>query len=333
MQKQMIKSNTPSRSLKALYTTIALTFTLLSFSTWAALDNSLMEGLKARSIGPAAISGRVAAIDVVNSDPNHIVVGSASGGVWISDNGGLTWEPVFDDQPVASIGSVAINQSNPDIIWVGSGEGNVRNSTSIGGGMFKSIDGGKSWKLMGLENSERINRIALHPTNPDIAYVAAMGTLWGPNEERGVYKTSDGGTSWDRILYINDSTGATDIKIDTVNPDKLFAGMWQFRRWPYNFKSGGEGSGLYVTHDGGKTWQQKTEEDGLPTGELGRMAFSLSAANPKRVYALVEAKKSALLRSDDGGDSWKKVNQEYNVADRPFYYTEIAADPQNADIL
>jgi len=333
MQKHTIKTHTPFRSLKALYTIIALTSTLLSFNTWAALDNSLMEGLKARSIGPAAISGRVAAIDVVNSDPNHIVVGSATGGVWISDNGGLTWEPVFDDQPVASIGAVAINQSNPDIIWVGSGEGNVRNSTSIGGGMFKSIDGGKSWKLMGLENSERINRIALHPSNPDIAYVAAMGTLWGPNEERGVYKTSDGGESWDRILYVNDSTGATDIKIDTVNPDKLFAGMWQFRRWPYNFKSGGEGSGLYVTHDGGKTWQQKTEEDGLPAGELGRMAFALSAANPKRVYALVEAKKSALLRSDDGGDSWKKVNQEYNVADRPFYYTEIAADPQNADIL
>ena len=333
MQKPTIKSYTFSHSLKSLRTAIVLSMTLISFNLPAALDNSLMEGLKARSIGPAAISGRVAAIDVVNSDPNHIVVGSASGGVWISDNGGLTWDPVFDNQPVASIGSVAINQSNPDIIWVGSGEGNVRNSTSIGGGVFKSIDGGKSWKLMGLENSERINRIALHPNNPEVAYVAAMGTLWGENEERGVYKTADGGKNWDRILYINDSTGATDIKIDTVNPDKLFAGMWQFRRWPYHFKSGGEGSGLYVTHDGGKTWQQKTEEDGLPAGELGRMAFALSPANPKRVYALVEAKKSALLRSDDGGDSWNKVNQEYNVADRPFYYTEIAADPLNADIL
>jgi len=330
---QQITTKTTSRFLKHLWTMALLTLSLLSFNTGAELDNSLMEGLKARSIGPAAISGRVAAIDVVASDPNHIVVGAATGGVWISDNGGLTWEPVFDDQPVASIGSVAINQSNPDIIWVGSGEGNVRNSTSIGGGIFKSIDGGKHWKLMGLENSERINRIALDPNNPDIAYVAAMGTLWGPNEERGIYKTTDGGESWDRILYINDSTGATDIKIDTVNPDKLFAGMWQFRRWPYHFKSGGEGSGLYVTHDGGKNWQQKTEEDGLPAGELGRMAFALSPANPKRVYALVEAQKSALLRSDDGGDNWSKVNEEYNVADRPFYYTEIAADPQNADII
>ena len=312
---------------------LAVTLALFSFNSWAALDASLMEGLKARSIGPAAISGRVAAIDAVTSNPNRIVVGSATGGVWISDNGGLTWEPVFDDQPVASIGAVAINQSNPDIIWVGTGEGNVRNSTSIGGGIFKSIDSGKSWKLMGLANSERINRIALHPHNSDVAYVAAMGALWGPNEERGVYKTTDGGKNWQRVLYVNDTTGATDIKMDTVNPDKLFAGMWQFQRKPYHFKSGGEGSGMYVSHNGGGTWQQKTEEDGLPAGELGRMAFALSAANPRRVYALVEAKKSALLRSDDAGDSWIKVNQEYDVADRPFYYTEIAVDPQNADVI
>lgn len=314
-------------------TYISYSLVLFTFSVSAALDNSLMEGLKARNIGPATISGRVAAIDVVTSNPNHIVLGSATGGVWISNNGGLTWEAVFDDQPVASIGAIAINQDNPDIIWVGTGEGNVRNSTSIGGGIFKSIDGGKSWQLMGLEYSERINRIALHPDNPDIAYVAAMGTLWGPNEERGVYKTVDGGDTWKRILYVNDTTGATDIKIDTSNPDKLFAGMWQFRRWPYQFKSGGEGSGLYVTHNGGENWQQKTEEDGLPGGELGRMAFALSAADPKRVYALVEAEKSALLRSDDGGGSWLKINEEYNVADRPFYYTEIAADPQNADVV
>jgi len=333
MQKDTASTRPFSGAMKLPYTMIALVFALLSANVWAALDASLMEGLKARSIGPAAISGRIAAIDVVASDPNHIVVGAATGGVWISDNGGLTWEPVFDEQPVASIGAIAINQSNPDIIWVGTGEGNVRNSTSIGGGLFKSIDGGKSWKLMGLADSERINRIALHPTNPDIAYVAAMGTLWGPNEERGIYKTTDGGKTWNRILYINDTTGATDIKMDTVNPDKLFAGMWQFRRWPFHFKSGGEGSGLYVSHDGGASWQQRTEEDGLPAGELGRMAFALSPADPKRVYALVEAKKSALLRSDDGGDSWSKVNEQYNVADRPFYYTEIAADPQNADVV
>ncbi len=328
-------TNHPSSTpyFKTLSAQLICTLSLLSFNTWAALDASLMEGLKARSIGPAAVSGRVAAIDVIASNPNHIIVGAATGGVWMSKNGGLTWKPVFDSEAVASIGAVAINQSNPDIIWVGTGEGNVRNSTSVGGGMYKSTDGGNSWKLVGLKDSERINRIALHPTNPDIAYAAAMGTLWGPNEERGVYKTTDGGDSWQQILYINDSTGATDIKMDPVNPNKLFAGMWEFRRWPYFFKSGGEGSGMYVSHDGGASWKQKTEEDGLPAGELGRMAFAMSPADPKRVYALVEAKKSALLRSDDGGKSWSKVNQEYNIADRPFYYTEIAVDPKNADVV
>ncbi|NNK97613.1 MAG: hypothetical protein HKO88_01060 [Xanthomonadales bacterium] len=333
MQNQSQETMPLHRLKQSVCAAALLCMALLSSSVFAALDASLMEGLRARTIGPAAISGRIAAIDAMASNPNHIIVGAATGGVWLSENGGLTWEPVFDDQPVASIGAIAINQSNPDIIWVGSGEGNVRNSTSIGGGVFKSADGGKSWKLMGLEDSERINRIALHPDNPEIAYVAAMGALWGANEERGVYKTTDGGETWKKVLYVNDSTGATDIKIDTVNPDKLFAAMWEFRRWPWHFKSGGEGSGMYITHDGGETWEQRTEEDGLPAGNLGRMAFALSSADPKRVYALVEAEKSALLRSDNGGENWHKVNEEYNVADRPFYYTEVVADPQNADVV
>jgi photosystem II stability/assembly factor-like uncharacterized protein len=297
----------------------------------AAVDPDLLAGLKARAIGPAAMSGRITAIDAVASDPNRIVIGVATGGVWLSDNGGLTWDPVFDDQGVASIGAVAINQKYPNIIWVGTGEGNTRNSTSIGDGIYKSIDGGRTWQNMGLGGSERINRIALHPDNPDIAYVAALGALWSSNTERGVYRSTNGGRSWDRILYVDDTTGATDIKMDPSNPDKLFAGMWQFRRWPYHFKSGGPGSGLYVSHDGGDSWQQRTEEDGLPAGELGRIAISIAPADPGRVYALVEAGKSALLRSDDGGVSWAKVNEEHNVADRPFYYTEVIADPQNPD--
>lgn len=311
--------------------TLLLLAATCSSSAIAAPDPDLLAGLEARAIGPAAVGGRIAALDVVNNDPNHMVIGVATGGVWITANGGLTWEPVFDDQPVASIGAVAINQSNPDIIWVGTGEGNTRNSTSIGGGLFKSIDGGQSWKLMGLPNSERINRIALHPTDPNTVYVAALGTLWGPNEERGIFKTTDGGQSWDQILYVNDSTGGTDIKMDPANPDKLIAAMWQFRRWPYYFKSGGPGSGLYVSHDGGASWTRKTEEDGLPRGELGRIVVSFAASDSSRVYALVEAKKSALLSSDDGGDSWTTVNETYNVAERPFYYTEIFADPQNPE--
>jgi photosystem II stability/assembly factor-like uncharacterized protein len=297
----------------------------------AALKPDLLEGLSARALGPAAVSGRITAIDVVSSDPNHIVIGAATGGVWISENGGLTWTPVFEDQAVASIGSVAINQSNPDIIWVGTGEGNTRNSTSIGGGMYKSIDGGKSWKRVGLEKTERINRIALHPGRPDTAYAAALGTLWGENEERGIYRTTDGGESWDKILYTDNKSGGTDIKIDPFNPDKLYASLWQHRRWPYFFKSGGPGSGMYLSWDGGDTWKRKTEEDGLPKGELGRITFAPSAAEPGRVYALAEAEKSAMLRSDDGGESWTRTNEDYDIAIRPFYYTEVAADPENAD--
>jgi len=313
---------------RLLPTLILLLLPLLSS---AALDADLLKGLSARAIGPATVGGRIAAIDAVVSDPNRIIIGAATGGVWMSNNGGLTWDAVFDEEAVASIGAIAINQSNPDIIWVGTGESNVRNSTSIGGGVYKSVDGGKTWTLTGLADSERIDRIALHPDNPDIAYVAALGTLWGPNEERGVYKTTDGGDSWERILYVDDKTGATDIKMDPSNPDKLYAGMWQFRRWPYQFKSGGPGSGVYVSNDAGKSWKHKTEEDGLPKGELGRTVFAISPAEPKRVYLLAEAKKSALLVSTDGGESWSKINEEYNVADRPFYYSEIAVDPQNAN--
>ena len=205
----------------------------LAGTAQAALDAELLAGLEARNIGPAAVGGRISAIDAVAADPNRIVIGAGTGGVWISANGGLTWEAVFDDQPVASIGALAINQRNPDIIWVGTGESNVRNSTSIGGGVYRSLDGGRSWNYVGLRASERIDRIALHPDDPDTAYVAALGTLWGPNTERGVYKTTDGGASWQRILYVDENTGATDIKMDPSNPNRLYAGMWQFRRWPY----------------------------------------------------------------------------------------------------
>jgi photosystem II stability/assembly factor-like uncharacterized protein len=300
---------------------------LISCQLQAAVDSELLSGLKARSIGPAAVGGRITAIDVVTTHPNHIVIGTATGGVWMSDNGGLTWSAVFDDQPVASIGAVAINQDNPDIIWVGTGEGNVRNSTSIGGGMFKSIDGGKTWTRVGLEKTERINRIALHPDNPNVVYAAALGTLWGENTERGVFKTGNGGDSWEKILYVDEKTGATDVKLDPHNPDKVYASLWQHRRWPWIFKSGGPGSGMYISWDGGSNWSHKTEEDGLPGGELGRITFAPSAAQKDRIFALVEAKKSAMLRSDDGGESWQKVNQDTNIATRPFYYNEVAADP------
>ncbi len=305
----------------------------LSHASFASIDTSLLAGMKARNIGPAATSGRISDVEAVISDPNIIYAAAASGGIWKSENAGLTWQPIFDEQDYASIGVLAINQQNPSIIWVGTGEGNVRNSTSIGGGIYKSIDAGKTWKNMGLKGTERINRIALHPTNPNIAYAAALGTLWSENNDRGIYKTVDGGNTWQKILFVDNKTGASDIKMDPTNPNKLYASMWQFRRWPYRFESGGEGSGLYISNDGGETWEQKTQDDGLPEGELGRITLDIAESQPNTVYALVEAEKSALIRSDDGGDSWYTVNETTKIADRPFYYSEIEVDPNDPDTI
>ncbi len=291
------------------------------------VDPDLLAGLKARSIGPAAMSGRVAAVDVVASNPDVIYVGAAAGGVWKSVNGGLTWTPVFDDQPVASIGAIAVNQSNPDVVWVGTGEGNPRNSVSIGNGIYRSLDGGKTWTHLGLEATERIHRIVLHPADPNVAWVAAMGQVWGENADRGVFKTTDGGKTWRKVLYVDPRTGAADLIGDPSNPNKLFAALWDYRRWPWFFRSGGPGSGLYVTHDGGETWKRYTEEDGLPKGDLGRIGLAISRSSPNVVYALVEAEKSALLRSTDGGKTWEKVNEDQRTAERPFYYADIEVDP------
>jgi len=293
----------------------------------AQIDPDLLAGMSARSIGPAAMSGRVADVAAVESNPDIVYIGSASGGVWKSTNGGLTWNPIFDDQPVASIGAVAVFQANPDVVWAGSGEGNPRNSVSIGNGIYRSLDAGRTWKHLGLEKTERIHRVILHPTDPDVAYVAALGKLWGENPERGVYKTTDGGRTWKRVLYVDERTGAADLVMDPSNPNKLFAALWDHRRRPWTFRSGGPGSGLFVTDDGGETWKRLTEDDGLPKGDLGRTGIAISRSNPNVVYALVEAQKSALLRSDDGGRTWKTVNEDQRTANRPFYYADIRVDP------
>lgn len=319
--------------MKKSLTSLLLTSAIYASCANASIDTDLLSGIEARNIGPAATSGRISDIEAVISNPNIIYATAASGGVWKSENAGLNWTPIFDHEEYASTGALAINQNTPDILWLGTGEGNVRNSTSIGGGIYKSMDAGKSWKKMGLEATERINRIALHPTNPDIAYAAAMGTLWSSNEDRGIYKTVDGGKTWQKILYVDNTTGATDIKMDPTNPNKLYASMWQFRRWPDKFESGGPGSGLFVSIDGGETWSEKTSADGLPEGELGRITFDIAESQPNTVYALVEAKKSALMRSDDGGDNWHTVNNDVGVADRPFYYSEIEVDPNNPDVI
>ncbi len=292
-----------------------------------AFDTDYFARLEARSIGPAGMSGRVPAIDVVSSDPRIVWVGAASGGVWKSTDAGLTFEPVFDDQPVHSIGALAIDPSNPSVVWVGTGEGNPRNSTSVGKGVFRTLDGGKTWQHLGLDATERIHKIALHPGAPGTAWVCALGREWGENPERGVFKTTDGGNTWTKVLYVDENTGCGDLAIDPTNPDKLFAGMWQFRRWPWSFKSGGPGSGLHVSYDGGNHWKRLEVEDGMPAGELGRIGLAISRSHPNVVYALVEAESSALLRSEDGGQSFTAVNSRWDVAPRPFYFNEIRVDP------
>jgi photosystem II stability/assembly factor-like uncharacterized protein len=320
-----------ARLLPAL--AVALAVPVATLAATSGVDPDLLAGLAARSIGPATMSGRIADIAGVATNPDVIYVGAATGGVWRSTDGGTTFKPIFDHEKVAAVGAIAVFQANPDIIWVGTGEGNVRNSTSVGDGVYRSLDGGDTWTRVGLDNSERISRIVLDPGDADVAYVAAMGREWGENPERGVFKTTDGGKTWERVLYLDERTGCADLVMDPVNPNKLFAAMWDYRRWPWSFRSGGPGSGLFVTYDGGATWKRFTASDGLPEGELGRIGISVCRKFPDVVYALVEAHKSALCRSDDGGRTWKKVNEETNVASRPFYYADIRVDPELPDRL
>lgn len=316
--------------MKIRHVNILFVLSVLLSSTLIAqkLDMELFNGLKPRSIGPAGMSGRVTAIDVVRKNTEIIYVGTASGGLWRSTSGGVSWEAIFDDQPAASIGSVAIDQNVPDIIWVGTGEGNPRNSQNSGNGVYKSIDGGRTWKFLGLDKTFNIHRIIIDPANSNLVYVAAQGSAWGEGTDRGIFKTTDAGKSWKKILYVDEKTGAADLIMDPSNPNKLYAAMWQYRRWPWFFNSGGPGSGLYVTFDGGETWQRRTDKDGLPKGELGRIGITVAKNNPKVVYALIEAKKNALYRSDDGGFKWRMITDE-NVSNRPFYYHEIHVDPEN----
>lgn len=288
-----------------------------------------MEALNIRNIGPAGMSGRVTAIDVDLSDPDIIYVGTASGGAWKSTNGGIDWTPIFDDQPTQSVGALAVSQKNPDIIWIGTGEGNPRNSMNSGEGIYRSLDGGKTWTCMGLQATKTIHRILVHPDDPQVVYAGALGSVWGPNEERGVYKTTDGGKTWSKILYINEETGVADMVMDPSNPEKILVALWEFGRKPWTFNSGGEGSGLYVTHDGGENWTERTSEDGLPQGILGRIGLAIAPSDPNIVYAIVEAKKNGFYKSTDGGRTWRNLNAQGNYGNRPFYYSDIFVDPVN----
>ena len=309
---------------------ILLTLSLISSVAVAqSLDMKLMHDLKPRTIGPAGMSGRVTAIDAVHEQPEIIYVGTASGGLWKSTSGGVTWEAIFTNERTASIGAVAIDQSNPSVIWVGTGEGNPRNSLNGGYGVYQSLDGGKSWKSMGLEKTRHIHRIIIDPTDSDVVYVGAIGSPWGEHSERGVYKTTDGGKTWNKILFVNTKTGVADMVMDPTNPNKLVVALWEHKRDPWFFNSGGPGSGIHITYDGGEHWKKVTSEDGLPKGDLGRIGLAIAKSDPNIIYALVESKKNALYKSFDGGDTWKMINNKSDIGNRPFYYSDIFVDPQN----
>ena len=311
---------------------VLMTLFYISPSTAQKLDMEKLKGMKARSIGPAGMSGRITAIDVVVSNPDIIYAGAASGGVWKSTSGGISWEPLFDKENVLAIGAIAIQQDNPSVVWVGTGEGNPRNSLNGGYGIYKSLDGGKTWKVMGLEKTRHIHRIAIDPKNPNTVYVGAIGSPWGDHPERGVFKTTDGGATWEKILFVDNKTGCADLQMDPSNPNKLIAAMWEHRRQPWTFKSGGPGSGIYITLDGGKKWKKLSQKEGLPDGELGRVGLAIARNKPDVMYALIESKKNALYRSDDGGVKWNmmtEVNEKNNVSGRPFYFWEIHVDPKN----
>lgn len=292
------------------------------------LNETVFGDIHGRQIGPARMSGRISCIDAEKRNPDVVWVGTANGGIWKSENRGTTFKPVFEEYP-QSIGTIAIDQDHPDTVWAGLGEVWTRNSVSTGSGIYRTANGGEKWEYMGLPASERIGRILINPANPDIVYAAVIGALWGDSEERGVYKTADGGKSWTKVLYVSPSAGAADMVMDPSDPSLLYASVWDFRRQAYTFRSGGPGSGLYRSTDGGTTWTKIN--NGLPEGTLGRIALAVSPVPPHTLYVVVEAENSALYCSTDRGDTWEMLSDQYMMGDRPFYYSLIVPDPVEKD--
>ncbi|MGH8132263.1 MAG: VPS10 domain-containing protein [Steroidobacteraceae bacterium] len=297
----------------------------------AQVNPELFSGMKWRQIGPFR-GGRVLAVSGVPGDPATWYFGAAAGGVWKSTNAGNTWQPIFDGQKIASIGAIAVADSDHNILYVGTGEACPRGDITYGDGVYKSLDAGKTWQHVGLTDTRHIGAIIVDPENPDIAFVAALGHVFGPNEERGIFRTGDGGKTWQRVLFRDRDTGGIDVVFDPHNPNTLFASLWQMRRQPWKFSSGGPGSGLYRSTDGGHGWRQIVGH-GLPGGPLGRIGVSVSGADGKRVYAAIEAKEGGIFRSDDGGDSWTRINPDHRFRQRAWYYSHIFADPDAVDTV
>ena len=296
-------------------------------------DESLFSALKWRSIGPYR-GGRVTAVAGVPDQPLVYYMGATGGGVWKTVDGGMTWEPVSDEYfGTGSIGGIAVAPSDPNVVYVGTGEACIRGNTSPGDGMYKSTDAGKTWTHIGLRDGGQIGEARVHPTNPDVVYAAVLGHAFGPNETRGVYRSKDGGATWERVLYRDANTGAGDIALDPNNPRIIYAALWQARRMPWGMESGGPGSGFFKSTDGGDSWTEISRNKGLPTGTLGKIGIAVSPVNSERVWAIVEAQDGGVFRTDDGGETWAKVNDERSLRQRAWYYTHIYADPQNENAV
>ena len=295
------------------------------------VDPRLMESLRWRCIGPPR-GGRVVAAAGDPCDPMVFYFGAVGGGVWKTTDGGTYWEPVSDEYfNTAAVGALAVSDSDPNVIYAGTGESCIRGNVTHGDGVYRSTDAGKTWKHVGLEDTRHIARVRVHPTNPDLVYVAALGHAFGPNEERGVFRSKDGGDTWEKVLYKSDKAGAVDLSLDASNPRIMYAAVWETLREPFKFTSGGPDSGLYKSTDGGDTWTDITCNQGLPEGAKGRIGVAASPAKPGRVWAIIEAEKRGLYRSDDGGETWEHVNDDGNLLQRPWYYAHVYADPQDAN--
>ncbi|HEV2670956.1 MAG TPA: hypothetical protein VGU74_07680, partial [Gemmatimonadales bacterium] len=321
----------------------------------APIPADMYSGLTWRMLGPFR-GGRVDAATGVPGRNNEFYFGAVNGGVWKTIDGGRVWQPVFDSQPVASIGAIAVAPSTPDVLYVGSGESTLRDSVGYGNGMYKSTDAGKTWTHIGLDETQHIGKIAVHPTNPDVLFVAAIGHLYAANPERGVFRSTDGGRSWRKVLFKNDNVGAVDVVIDPANPQVIFAGLWNTRRPPWftYAPTNGPGGGIYKSTDGGETWRQLT--DGLPREGIGRTGIAIAPSNPRRVYAVVDClapepgatqaaptpggfgrdrtpRQGGFFRSDDGGETWTRLSSDPALWGRGWYFEKLAVDPKDPDVV
>jgi photosystem II stability/assembly factor-like uncharacterized protein len=321
---------TSTRPLAAVFALLALAGVSLAEAQTA--DTAALGALVWRNLGPQR-GGRSVAVAGSAARPQEYYMGTTGGGVFKTSDGGENWTPVSDRYFGGTIGAIAVSESNPDIVYVGGGEFPIRGNVSHGDGVYKSTDAGRTWSYVGLVETRQISKIRIHPRNPDIVYVAALGPVFGPSPHRGIYKSTDGGKSWNKLLFRNDTTGAVDLSMDPSNPEVLYAGLWTAYRKPWQLVSGGSGSGMLKSTDGGRSWKELTRNPGMPAGIIGNVGVSVSPANPRRVYALIEADSGGVFRSDDGGDSWTRVNADRNLRQRAWYYSRIYADPQDENLV